>query len=131
MGIFKLKPTRTQFDRNVDPIMDLDALIAEPVAFRWNGETHFVRPMDTRTFLKVTQEMARCQSLAGKTSADQKEVITAYARVFESVCDTISLRDVYSMTQAQVGALFQMIVDCVTGRAQKKTQPQTKTQSPA
>lgn len=129
MGLLNLKPARTQHTESVDPIIDLDALIAEPVAFRWQGKTHLVRPMDTKTFFKITNEMSRIQSMIGKDHSNE-QVVEAYARVFGTVCDTITKRDVYNMTQAQVGALFQMIMDCVSGRAQKKT-PQTVTPTQA
>lgn len=121
MGLFPLKPARSQAMPDVEPFVDLDALIAEPVAFKWNGHAHFVRPIDTKTFLKVTNEMAKIDALMKAEKVSHKEVVLAYAGLFSSVCDTITLQDVYKMTPAQTGALLQMILSCVGGKAQKKT----------
>lgn len=124
MALVNFKPARQR--STIESVVDLDAILAEPKAFQWRGKTHVIRPIDTLTFLKVTNEMAKIQALIGQDGKpSHKEVIEAYAGVFSSVCDTISKKDVLEMTQAQVGALFQLVVDCVTGRAQKKTQATT------
>lgn len=126
MGLLNLKPARSKAMPSGDPVVDLDALIAEPVTFRFEGKTHVVQPIDTRTYLAVTNELIKIQGLLKSEKAEKKEVIESYAAIFSAVCETISIKDVERMTLAQTGALLQMIMECVSGRAQKKKMiPQT------
>lgn len=126
MAIFPLRPTRQKVPENVQVVADLDKLISEPVAFRFQGKVHLIKPMDVKTFLKTCNELTRLDDLRSKKEIANKELIDAYANLFCAVCDTISIADVYEMTQAQVSALLQQILECVTGKGhlsgEKKTQ---------
>ena len=119
MGVFSLKPTRKV--ENVQVVADLDKLIAEPIAFRWNGKVHTIKPLTTKQFFKVTQELAEVDLMARKVKEDRDSVtaerlMEMYANLFASVCDTIGKREVAEMQQAQIGALLNLVIECVTGK---------------
>lgn len=136
MSIFPLRPARPSRIDDARVIVDLDRLIAEPVAFRFNGKVHQISAMDTKTFFTLVNEIAKLEAMGrDKDKIDAKELMDAYVRLFKSVCTTISKEDVYNMTFPQIGALFQQVIDCVTGRAYKddtqKKSPMKMTDQPS
>lgn len=115
----------------VKVISDLDRLISEHTGFKWHGTVHVIKPISTELFLKLTAEFDRLQSLLKKDDRDQKMVLDAYAKLFGAVCDTISIHDVREMTFAQIGALFALVMRCVTGQAQVEDQKKSPEESPS
>lgn len=110
----KVKPQRVV--REV--VSDLDALVAEPIAFRFNGEVHEIKPVSTLELLSFTNAFAELQELNGRSDAiTVGELVDAYTSVISSVCPSITRDHVESMTQAQVAALFQLVMDSVVGKA--------------
>jgi hypothetical protein len=99
-------------------VADLDKLVSEQTAFRWDGKVHVIKPLATETFFKVCNELSRMQDLAKREALTAKELVDAYSDLFASICDTIHRKDVESMSQAQVGALFQLVIDSVAGKSQ-------------
>lgn len=113
-------------------VTDLDRMVSDPVGFRWNGKVHIIKPMSNEVFLGVFNELARMdainQEIIKGATIDRDGITLAYASLFGIVCDTIKLKDVRQMTNAQMTGLFKEIMECVTGKAhaevsQKKTQP--------
>lgn len=121
MGLFGLKPARETAKAAV-VIADLDKLIAEPIAFRFDGKTHLINPISTKEFFRVTANLAKMDELKAKSEVSAEELIDAYTNLISSVCETIGRKEIENMTQAQVGALFQLVLDCVTGKAQAGTE---------
>lgn len=117
MSLAFLRPARQQRIEDSKVLVDLDRLVSESVGFRLNGKVHTIKPMTTETFFKVANELAKLSVLRSETEVDQKAVIGGYISLFESVCDTISKKDVYQMSQPQIAALFQQILNCITGTA--------------
>lgn len=119
----KLWPSRTQKQKS-DLVADLDALLDESIGFRLHGKDHDIRPISAKEFFKFTNAYARLSELSETKEIPAEKLIEGYYEVFSSVCDTITLEDVKQMSLAQVGALFQLIIETVSGRAQvdqKKT----------
>jgi len=113
-----MKPARQQ---KLDPskvIVDLDALVSEPQTFKWAGKVHVIKPITVETFFKVTQNIAKLDQLRDPSTLTQEMFVNAYTDVFSSVCDTISSKDVETMTIPQRGALLQYILDCIKGQTQ-------------
>lgn len=116
MSLFSLKQ-KVQ-ESNAAVVSDLDALVSEPVAFRFQGRIHEIKPISTLELLKFTNAFSGLQELSGKS--DQitvSELVEAYTEVISSVCPTITKVHVENMTQSQVSALFQLVMDSVVGRA--------------
>jgi hypothetical protein len=113
------QPVKVKAHRPVrEVVSDLDALVSEPIAFRFNGEVHEIKPVSTLELLSFTNAFAELQELNGRAdSITVGELVDAYTSVISSVCPSITREHVESMTQAQVAALFQLVMDSVVGRA--------------
>ena len=99
-------------------VSDLDALVSEPIAFRFNGEIHEIKPVTTIELFSFTTAFAEIQEISSRgEQVTVSELVDAYARVISSVCPTITRAHVEDMTQPQVGALFQLVMDSVVGKA--------------
>lgn len=112
----KLWPTRTKHLN--EPVVDLDAIISEPVHFRFNGKIHALKPMQLDEFLKFSNAQARLMDTLKDAQAKlgPKDLAEQYHQVVASVCDTISVDDILNMEQAQIAALYQLVIDLVTGQ---------------
>lgn len=116
MSVFNLKSSGPKID-DAMIVSDLDALIAKPVAFVFQGRTHLIKTMSTEVFFKTVEGIARLDRLKDKDYS-KEDLVNGYLNIFSSVCDTIGRKEVEEMTQAQAMALFQLILDSVTGKAQ-------------
>lgn len=114
----KLWPTRTKAAKEVEPVTDLDVIVSEPVPFRYKGKIHYLKPMQLDEFLKFTNAQAHLMDAIRKDDVTLTGVQLAerYFAVISSVCDTIVLDDILNMEQAQVAALYQLVIDLVTGQ---------------
>lgn len=119
----KFWPARQK--HTADLVADLDAMVSEAIAFKLHGKQHIVKPISLEEFLKYTNAYSQIwNSTDEKKKLTNEQFIEMYHQLFSSVCDTITVDDIKKMSQAQVGALFQLISDTVTGKAhvdQKKT----------
>lgn len=123
----KIKPARTAA-MEAEIVSDLDAIVVKPVSILWQGHAHVLKPISTKEFLLATEAMAKMDALSKQgTGVKMEELVDVYAGVIGSVCDTIGKRELMQMSQAQVGALLQTVVDHVTGRihAPEKKSPVT------
>ena len=118
MSVFNFRPARTAKIDESKVVVDLDRLIAEPVYFRLKGTIHAIKPMTTRTYLSVTNEIGKMQNLRGEAEPDTKAVFDGYLRLFQTVCDTISEKDIMDMNLPQRAALIQEILRHVSGRVE-------------
>lgn len=98
-------------------IADLDALIEESVSFKLHGHYHEIRGISTIEFLKFSEKLAKLNLLRDDTKKiTGQELIHSYYEVINSICSTITYEDIEKCTYAQIGALFQIIIDKTTGR---------------
>lgn len=108
------------------PVVDLDAISRDPVHFQFQGAVHEIRPITVEEFLNFTNANARfIERLKSSESMTGEELIAAYAQVIGTVCSSIGEKEIAAMEQAQVAALYQLVIDTVTGHvktgeAQKK-----------
>ena len=124
----KLQPSRAQaapFGGHL--VADLDQMVTDPVAFRWGGKIHYIKPISTEHFLRASEGITRVEILKRKEKVTAEEVIEAYAYLVEGVCDSIAKKDLYKMTSPQIAGLYQLINDCVAGKAYgEKKSPESK-----
>jgi hypothetical protein len=117
MKLLNLKPSRTKAEENVDLVSDLDALIAKPITFRVLGKVHKIEPISTGDFFKVLNSLEKLHSLQRKQGKyEEKELIDAYVKFIGAVCPTIGRMEIQQMTQSQVIALVQIIIDTISGK---------------
>jgi len=112
----KLRPARSAAKES-ELIADLDAMIAEPIAFRLHGKNHEILPISTKDFLKFSIEYEKIFGDKNKGGMTPEQVVERCYRMFKTLIPTISKNDIDNMNQAQVGALFSLVVDMVTGKA--------------
>ena len=108
-------PARTQAE---GPVADLDAIVADPVPFRFKGKIHILKPIELDNFLRFANAQAEIMRTTGdkESKISTEELAKRYHRVFSAVCDTITVKDVMSMEQVQIAALYQLVIDMVTGQ---------------
>jgi len=130
----KLWPTRSKAENkeDVEPITDLDAIIAEPVSFRYKGKVHILKPMHLDEFLKFTNAQARLLNSVDKddVALNPRELAKRYHQVLSAVCDTITVDDILEMEQVQVAALYQLVIDVVTGQVKDGTEKKSRQKIP-
>lgn len=115
MGIFSLKGKQ---EITATIVSDLDALVAEPIAFKLHGRIFTINPISTLELLKFTNAFTKIQAIQGKAdSITVSELVDAYLGVISSVCPEIERSDIENMTQPQIAALFQLVMDSVVGKA--------------
>lgn len=117
-GNFRFRPAREAATEQV--VADLDSLIVKPTPFRFNGKIHHIKPISTEVFFSIVNEIAHMETLRKKDDITAEELIDGYTRLIGSACDTIKRHDIENMTQAQVGALLQLVLDVVSANTEKK-----------
>ena len=116
MGILeKLMPARNA-SKQPKMFADLDALIAEPIYFKIHGKIFEIKPIKTDVFFKFSNKYVEFFGLEKMPNATTDDMVEKYYEMASSVCANITKKDVANMTPAQMGALFQIIIDTVTGR---------------
>ncbi len=116
----KLWPNRSEKRAKEEVVADLDAMIADPVAFRFQSKRHIIKPISTVEFLKYVRASVHVAETLKSDKASKEDVIDAAFDVIASVCDSMRRKDLEAMTQAQVGALLALISKCVTGEIYAK-----------
>lgn len=128
MGLFQFRPSREaaeakQRELERSPLLaDLDKLVSDPQVFRWDGRRHEIKPITVENFTKITAALSRIQNLTTEQSDNGDEIFDAYVALFSLVCDSIGREEVKRMEIPQRGALLQLILDCIRGRAQADNQ---------
>lgn len=117
MSLFSLQAKRKQ-QSEATLVSDLDAMVAKPVAFRLHGRIHEIKPISLEEFYKFANAWTTVLNWKDSDGISPKEYLKGLTELFQSVCDSITEDDVLRLTQAQAGALFQLIIESVTGKAQ-------------
>lgn len=103
-------------------VADLDAILTQPINFRFAGKVHSIRPIKVAENYAVANAISELWALKDMKEITASQLIDRYFALVSSVCPTIKRKDIEGMTQAQVTGLYQLIVDAVTGKAQAKSQ---------
>lgn len=103
-------------------IADLDAILAEPVYFKWDGKNHAIKPMATKQYLKVLDKYSDLFSMnKAEAKPTEQELINGFGDLFSMCIDTIGRAEVAQMSPVQVGAIMQLIIESITGKVQGET----------
>lgn len=111
-------------NKEVEVIADLDAMLAQPVAFTLLGKRHIIEPITTQQALVFSNEYVSFQDLMNKDSKlTPDEIIDGYLRLVSSVVPSIAKSDIENAAESQLQALFVLIIETFTGKifAEKKT----------
>jgi len=103
-------------------VSDLDRMIAESIAFKLHGKVHRINPITVEEFYRFTKAFSIVSGMK-PDSLSPAETLTMYHEVISSVAPTVTKKDIEDMTQAQVGALLQLVIEAVTGKAYTEVAP--------
>jgi hypothetical protein len=122
----RFKPRREAEDVRV--VADLDRMLGDLPGFRFQGRIYRVKAMNTAVWLQLCNELAGLNLRMKDSGFDRAEVRKRYSSLLGKAVDGIRFEDVDRMTDAQLGAVVQLVVECVTGKAyvedpKKKTGP--------
>jgi hypothetical protein len=112
MNLFSSKKSK----HATEIVADLDQIVGKPVAFRLAGKTHYIDPITTQEFYGLANATAELWALKDEAKITADELVDRYYGIVFSVCKTIKRKDIEAMTQAQVTALYSLIMDTVMGR---------------
>lgn len=101
--------------KSIRLVTDLDAILADPVAFRFNGKTHYIRAVTTKEFYQFMDSYQGIVDTLNDPMATRGAIVKSAHSVVSSVCDSITLDDVMQMNHLQVKALFKLIIQSVSG----------------
>lgn len=105
---------------SVEVITDLDAIVNDSIHFRYKGRIHEIKPISLEAFLKFTQaNTAFLANMGGEKDITPDQLVNEYQSLISSVCSTITRQDIEDAEHAQLAALYQLIVDAVTGQVDK------------
>lgn len=101
-------------------VADLDKLISEPTFFKLHGKWFEMKPVSTQNFFVITNGLAEiwARNQDGKV-IEYEESVDLYLKLFSS-CIDITREEIEKMTQAQVVALAQQVVDHAKGSTHVK-----------
>jgi hypothetical protein len=122
MGLFKRKSKADE----AKVVVDLDEILAKPVAFRFAGRVHTIKPIQTKEFYALANATAELWALRDAKELTADQLIDRYTALISSVCHSIRRKDIEGMTQSQVTALYQLIMDTVMGKTQASDQQDVK-----
>ena len=104
-------------------VADLDRLESHSVGFRLHGQTHIIKPVKVKEFYKTIERLAAFVQLQQRENLTDAELNAGYLEIIQSLCDTITLKDIEECSPPQIAGLFQIIVDTISGKAHAKGQP--------
>lgn len=105
-------------------VADLDALVSKSITFTLHGKDHKIDPLTVEQFVRFAAAYSDVLKLQDQDVVTPEQLVEAYYNLVSSVCTTVSKDDIHKMSQQQVAALFQIMVDLHTGRLfgdEKKT----------
>lgn len=113
----KLMPTRQKFtEAATQAVADLDAMLVEPVSFKLHGKMHLIKPLSVEQFMVLSASLVDIVELQKQNSITPKELIDKYYALISNVCDSVKRSDIEQMSQQQVSALFNLVIETVTGK---------------
>lgn len=101
-------------------VVDLDELTRTSVAFRWKNRTYVIPPLELEFWLKAMNELAKLDALRAQSQLPEHQLLDAYHMLFFRMGITPELKrsEVQTMHHKQIGALVNLIAECVMGKAQ-------------
>ncbi len=116
MGMLhKLRPRRSDAEANARLVADIDKIVSQPVSFNLHGRVRVLKPISTEEFLKFTKAYNELVLTQEQEDVTAKTYIKNIYKMFKTVCNDISIKDIQEMNQVQIGALHGLIVRTVSG----------------
>lgn len=97
-------------------VADLDAMLVDPVSFVLHGKTHVINPLSVEQFARVTLALEKLYGLQAESDVTAEKLIDRYFDLISTCCATVSKDDIANMSQYQIGALLEIILNTITGK---------------
>ena len=122
MGIFKIREPKKS-EKPIVVVADFDKLESHSVGFVLHGKTHIIRPVKVKEFYSAIQKLAMFEGLKTQDNLTDEDLNAKYLEVINTLCDTITLKDVQECSKVQIFGVFQLITDSILGKSQAKAEP--------
>lgn len=109
-------------------VADLDKILTTTIAFNLHGKIRKIKPFTTEMFFKYTRDLGELMSVTQEKTTPQ-ELIDKYFNLFADIVDPIERKDIEDCTQQQIAALFDLVVNSVTGKAHQEDGKDVKKKS--
>jgi len=126
VGLFSIKTKKQVDGPEAVLVTDLDAMVANPIAFRLHGKIHHLRPVTTKEFFAYSNAILALDRMKDDSKMTDDEILDSYLKLIQAVCSTVTFDDVRSLTHAQASALIKLVIDHVTGRVIETPEPDQK-----
>lgn len=93
-------------------LCDLDALTTKRVTFTIHGKTHVLMPITTQVFAEFWNQVLKFQKEKQETIEEQN---LAYLKTVQTLCKTLTIKDVDKMTVLQKTVLIEALTSKVVG----------------
>lgn len=132
-------PTRSKAKQRIEQggtsriVADLDKIKSEPVGFYLFEKLHVIRPLSVEEFFGYVEKYVDLMDLKKEVDVKPEELINRYYQCFSKVIPTLKKSDVENMTQQQCAALYELVMDTITGRVftdEKKKKYHNRESSP-
>ena len=104
-------------------VADLDAIKSEPVGFVLHGKEFTIQPLDVVGFMSMLDEYMTLMDLKKMENVTPEALVERYFNCFSKVIPEITKKDINAMTHQQCAALYELVMDTITGKvfAEKKS----------
>lgn len=118
--IHKFKPARSEaMEEPIKIISDFDALIAQKVGFKFNGEIYEIQPVDVENFMKVTMAyqnlLKMFENHHESPIEDDNTIYEAYFALVQPLVPKFKWADLRSLKILQLNALMNLILRQLSG----------------
>lgn len=117
MSLFNLRTGKELDGPDAVIVSDLDAMVANPIAFRLHGKVHQLRPVTVKEFFAYANALLGLERLKSDEKLSDEQIVDIYCQLIQAVCETITRDDVKAMTHPQASALLQLIIEHINGKA--------------
>ncbi len=101
--------------RTIEVVTDLDAILTRQVAFRFQGRTFTLDPLDTTQFFLAVNAIAECEKARQREKLPDTDLLDLYYGVFKHVCPQIKRKMLDGMKVQQVVMLFNTVCRFIMG----------------
>ncbi len=106
---------RKEIDRKA-VVYDVDKIHSRTTVFRLHGKEHQIKPLTTAQFFEYITAYNNFRTLGEKEKVSAEDLKNSYFDVFNTVCDSITRKDVEDCSQQQAAVLFGVILEAITGK---------------
>lgn len=99
----------------VKGLQDLDAMLNESIAVKFQGKTHIIKSPTNEAFYRFSKNMLRLQNLK-EESISSEEFIQIYSDIIIPIVPTMTTKDIKKLNVVQANTLFNLIVELVLGK---------------